>query len=120
VKISVSPSRSATCTSAALRGADSGPRRRIASLPAFWVGLVYDEISLDAAWDLVKEWTAEEREKLRDDVPKLALRAQIRGRSVRDLASVCLNLAHQGLARRARWPLPIVSSSGFPPVAAMT
>jgi glutamate--cysteine ligase len=85
-----------------MRGADAGPRRRIASLPAFWVGLVYDEVSLDAAWDLVKEWTAEERQKLRDDVPKLALRAQIRGRSVRDVARVCLDLAHQGLARRAR------------------
>jgi len=85
-----------------MRGADAGPRRRIASLPAFWVGLVYDDVSLDAAWDLVKEWTAEERQKLRDDVPRLALRAQIRGRSARDLARDCLDLAHQGLARRAR------------------
>jgi glutamate--cysteine ligase len=85
-----------------MRGADAGPRRRIASLPAFWVGLVYDDVSLDAAWDLVKAWTTEERQKLRDDVPKLALRAQIRGRSVRDVARVCLDLAHQGLARRAR------------------
>jgi glutamate--cysteine ligase len=85
-----------------MRGADAGPRRRIASLPAFWVGLVYDDVSLDAAWDLVKEWTAEERQKLRDDVPKLALRAQISGRTVRDVARICLDLAHQGLARRAR------------------
>jgi glutamate--cysteine ligase len=85
-----------------MRGADAGPRRRIASLPAFWVGLVYDDISLDAAWDLVKDWTAEERQKLRDDVPKLALQAQLRGQSVRDVARVCLDLAHHGLARRAR------------------
>jgi glutamate--cysteine ligase len=85
-----------------MRGADAGPRRRIASLPAFWVGLVYDDVSLDAAWDLVKGWTAEERQQLRDDVPKLGLRAQIRGRSVRDVARVCLDLAHRGLARRAR------------------
>jgi glutamate--cysteine ligase len=85
-----------------MRGADAGPRRRIASLPAFWVGLVYDDVSLDAAWDLVKDWTAEERQQLRDDVPKLGLRAQIRGRSVRDVARVCLDLAHRGLARRAR------------------
>jgi glutamate--cysteine ligase len=85
-----------------MRGADAGPRRRITSLPAFWVGLVYDDVSLEAAWGLVNDWTAEERQKLRDDVPKLALRAQIRGRRARDVARVCLDLAHQGLARRAR------------------
>jgi glutamate--cysteine ligase len=84
-----------------MRGADSGPRRRIASLPAFWVGIMYDDASLDAAWDLVKDWNAEERQTLRDDVPKLGLKAAIRGRSVRDLARDCLALAHQGLARRA-------------------
>jgi glutamate--cysteine ligase len=85
-----------------MRGADSGPRRRIASLPAFWVGIMYDDAALDAAWDLVKDWTAEERQKLRDDVPKLGLKATIRGRSMRDLARDCLALAHEGLARRAR------------------
>jgi glutamate--cysteine ligase len=85
-----------------MRGADSGPRRRLASLPAFWVGLLYDDASLDAAWDLVKDWTAEERQRLRDDVPKLALRALIRGRSARELAKDCLGIAHKGLARRAR------------------
>jgi glutamate--cysteine ligase len=85
-----------------MRGADSGPRRRIASLPAFWVGIMYDDASLDAAWDLVKDWSAEERQKLRDDVPKLGLKATIRGRSMRDLARDCLAVAHHGLARRAR------------------
>jgi glutamate--cysteine ligase len=88
-----------------MRGADSGPRRRIASLPAFWVGIMYDDASLDAAWDLVKDWTAEERQKLRDEVPKLGLKATIRGRSVRALARDCLVLAHQGLARRARFDI---------------
>jgi glutamate--cysteine ligase len=85
-----------------MRGADAGPRRRLASLPAFWVGLMYDEASLDAAWDLVKDWTAEERQRLRDEVPKLALRATIRGRTARELAQDCLTIAHQGLQRRAR------------------
>jgi glutamate--cysteine ligase len=85
-----------------MRGADSGPRRRIASLPAFWVGLLYDDASLDAAWDLAKGWSAEERQTLRDDVPKLGLKASIRGRSVRELADDCLGIAHKGLARRAR------------------
>jgi glutamate--cysteine ligase len=85
-----------------MRGADAGPRRRLTSLPAFWVGLLYDDASLDAAWDLVKGWSAEERQTLGDDVPKLALRAQVRGRSVRELAAACLDLAHRGLARRKR------------------
>src|SRR5215468_9305975 len=85
-----------------MRGADAGPRRRLASLPAFWVGLLYDDAALGAAWDLVKDWTAEERQKLRDDVPKLALRAAIRGRSVRDIAKDCLSIARAGLARRGR------------------
>src|SRR3954453_6723432 len=83
-----------------MRGADSGPWARLTALPAFWVGLLYDDTSLDAAWDLVKGWTAEERQKLRDDVPTQALKAAIRGRSVRELAKECLALSEAGLKRR--------------------
>ena len=85
-----------------MRGSDVGPRTRIASLPAFWVGLLYDDGALEAAWDLVKDWSAAERQKLRDEVPRLALRATIRGRSVLDVARDCLALAREGLKRRAR------------------
>jgi len=85
-----------------MRGADAGPSRRLPALPAFWVGLLYDDGSLDAAWDLVKAWTAEERQKLRDDAPKLGLRATIRGQSTLDLAKATLALAEQGLSRRNR------------------
>jgi glutamate--cysteine ligase len=85
-----------------VRGADAGPRRMLAALPALWVGLLYDEAALDAAWDLVKDWRTEERQALRDVVPRLAVRAEIRGRSVRDLARDVLAIARQGLARRAR------------------
>ncbi len=85
-----------------MRGSDVGPRRRIASLSAFWVGLLYDDGALDAAWDLVKDWTAEERQTLRDDVPRLGLRATIRGRSMLDLSRDCLALSREGLRRRAR------------------
>jgi glutamate--cysteine ligase len=85
-----------------MRGADAGPRRRLAALSAFWVGLFYDDEALDAAWALVRGWTADERQKLRDDVPKLALQASIRGRSVLDLAKECLSFAHRGLQRRSR------------------
>ena len=84
-----------------MRGADSGPWRRLCALPALWVGLLYDQASLDAAWDIAKDWTAEERQKLRDDVPRLALHATIRGRSVQDIAKDVLKIARQGLEARA-------------------
>ena len=84
-----------------MRGADAGPRRRLASLSAFWVGLLYDDDCLGAAWDLVKNWTAEERQKLRDDVPRQALDASVHGRTILDVAKECLQLAHHGLRRRA-------------------
>jgi glutamate--cysteine ligase len=83
-----------------MRGSDSGPWRRLPSVSAFWVGLLYDQACLDAAWDIVKSWTAEERQALRDDVPRLAFAAKIRGRDVRSLARETLALAHAGLARR--------------------
>ena len=83
-----------------MRGADSGPWRRLCALPAIWVGLLYHQASLDAAWDLVKDWTAEERQKLRDDVPRLALHAAIRGRSVQDIARDVLKIARHGLESR--------------------
>jgi glutamate--cysteine ligase len=83
-----------------MRGSDSGPWRRLPALPAFWVGILYDDACLDAAWDIVKDWTAEERQKLRDDVPKLGLKASIGGCAVLDLARQCLAIAHEGLKRR--------------------
>jgi glutamate--cysteine ligase len=85
-----------------MRGSDGGPWRRLPSLPAFWVGLIYDDANLDACWDIVKDWTAEERQKLRDDVPRLGFRAMIRNQYVLDLAIVLLRLAEKGLVRRNR------------------
>jgi glutamate--cysteine ligase len=83
-----------------MRGTDSGPWRRLCALPAFWVGLLYDQSALDAAWEMVKDWTAEERQKLRDDVPKQALKAMIRGRSVQEFAKEALKLSRAGLETR--------------------
>jgi glutamate--cysteine ligase len=85
-----------------MRGADCGPCERLAALPAYWVGLLYDDRSLDAAWELVKAWTAEERRQLRAEVPKLGLKATIARQSVLDIARATLDLSAQGLARRAR------------------
>jgi glutamate--cysteine ligase len=85
-----------------MRGADGGPWRRICALPALWVGLLYDGTALDAAWDLCRDWTAEERDQLRHDAGKYGLAAEIRGRSMRDLAREVLAIADAGLRSRAR------------------
>ncbi|MTH99774.1 glutamate--cysteine ligase [Roseibium sp. RKSG952] len=84
-----------------MRGADGGPWRRICALPAFWVGLLYDSDTLDAAWDLVKDWSSEERAALRSDVPKFALQTPFRSGTVLDIARQALDLAQEGLKRRA-------------------
>ncbi|MGZ8390160.1 MAG: glutamate--cysteine ligase [Rhodoplanes sp.] len=86
-----------------MRGADANPTRRLPALSAFWIGLLYDEACLDAAWDIVKDWSAEERQRLRDDVPRLGFRATIGERTALDLARECLDLADAGLARRSRF-----------------
>lgn len=97
-----------------MRGADGGPWNRICALPAFWVGLLYDEAALDAAWELVKEWTMEEREALRNAVPKLALDAPIPGgHNLRDLAKDVLKISRQGLAARARLNTGGDNETGF-------
>src|SRR5262249_39123756 len=85
-----------------MRGADSGPWRRFSALPAYWVGLLYDDAALEAAWAMVKDWTAQDRQKLRDDVPRLGFKAAVRGRSVLELAGATLSLAEGGLKRRKR------------------
>ena len=97
-----------------MRGADGGPWSRICALPAFWVGLLYDQSALDAAWDLVKSWTMEEREALRNAVPKLALDAPIPGgRKLLDLAREVLPIARAGLTARARLNTSGDNETGF-------
>jgi glutamate--cysteine ligase len=84
-----------------MRGADGGRWSRICALPALWVGLLYETQALDAAWDLVKHWTIEQREKLRHDVPKLALEAVTPdGETMQEFAARVLDVAAEGLTRR--------------------
>ena len=86
-----------------MRGADGGRWSRICGLPALWVGLLYDEQALDEAWELVKHWSIEQREKLRHDVPRLALEAVTPdGESMRDFARRVLDICAGGLSRRAQ------------------
>jgi glutamate--cysteine ligase len=85
-----------------MRGADGGPWRRLCALPAFWVGLTYDQGALDAAWDLVKDWDAETREAWRVAASVDGLQANVGGRSMQDLARDVLEISESGLRARAR------------------
>ncbi|CAK0764788.1 Glutamate--cysteine ligase [uncultured Gammaproteobacteria bacterium] len=85
-----------------MRGADGGPWGRLCALPAFWVGLLYDQVVLDAAWELVKDWTAEERAQLRRDVPRMGLDTPWRQGTLRELGQLVLEISREGLVRRAR------------------
>jgi glutamate--cysteine ligase len=85
-----------------MRGADGGPWRRLCALPAFWVGLTYDQGALDAAWDLVKGWDAETREALRVAASVDGLQGQVGSISIQDLAREAVAIAEDGLKARAR------------------
>ena len=96
-----------------MRGADGGPWNRLCALPAFWVGLLYDDAALDAAWDLVKDFSMAERNALRDGVPTHALKTPFRNGTLRDIAIEALKIAHAGLRRRAKADSCGTDESGF-------
>ncbi|MCP8939211.1 glutamate--cysteine ligase [Alsobacter sp. SYSU M60028] len=107
-----------------MRGADAGPRPMLNALPALWVGLLYDGEALNDAEALVAGWTQEERQALRDGVPKTALATPFRKGTVRDIARQMVDIAKEGLRRRARLdgegrdetgfiePIEIIASTG--------
>ena len=96
-----------------MRGADGGPWGRLCALPALWAGLLYHQPSLDAAWDIARDWSLDERMRLRSEVPRLGLRAEVRGRSVQEIASDLIQLASEGLAARARLNAAGDNETGF-------
>ncbi len=85
-----------------MRGADAGQFRELMALPGLWAGLLYDRSALDGAATLIADWTAEERQAMRDAVPRLGLATPFRGRTLRDVAREVVTLAQEGLTRRAR------------------
>lgn len=97
-----------------MRGADVGSAAHIAALPAFWVGLMYDQSALDAAWDLVRGFDAEMRQGLRVAASVSALQGEYGGVKLHDLARAAVGLSHAGLAARGldeqRHLAPLVES----------
>ena len=85
-----------------MRGADTGPWGELCALPAFWVGLLYDQAALDTAWDFVKDWSEQERWQLRVDVAKHGLDARLRDKSVREISRVILAISREGLKARGK------------------
>ena len=96
-----------------MRGADGGPWARLCALPALWAGLLYHQPSLEAAWDIARDWSMEERLNLRKEVPKLGLKATVRGRSVQSMALEVIELARIGLSARNRLNTAGDNESGF-------
>jgi glutamate--cysteine ligase len=96
-----------------MRGADGGPWNRLCALPAFWVGLLYDQSALDAAWDVVKHWTAEDHAFLRREVPRAALNTQFKGKPLSALAIQVLEIARAGLTARRRLDAGASDETGF-------
>lgn len=86
-----------------MRGGDVGSLAMIAAFSAFWTGLLYDESALNAAWDIVKHWTQDQRQTLRDDVPKSGLESQIAGRGVLDIVRELIKLSAAGLTARTKF-----------------
>lgn len=85
-----------------MRGADGGPWRRLCALPAFWVGLTYDQTALDAAWDLVKDLDAGTRDALRVVASSHGLQGEVNGVNLHDLAREAVAISQMGLVNRAR------------------
>jgi glutamate--cysteine ligase len=96
-----------------MRGADSGPWSRLCALPALWMGVLYDSAALAAAWDLCKDWDIADHERLREDVARVGLKAEIAGRTVQDVAKDMLAIAREGLKRRKRLSGGLVDESGY-------
>jgi len=97
-----------------MRGADGGPWSRICALPALWVGLLYDNGALDAAWDEVKHWSLDARQRLRDAVPREGLAAMTPdGETLQELGKRILTLADAGLNARGRLNSSGDNESGF-------
>jgi glutamate--cysteine ligase len=96
-----------------MRGADAGPWSRICALPALWTGILYDDDALDAAWAVCRDWTSEDRVRLRADAARVGLKATVAGRPLQEVARELVAIARAGLKRRARLSAGFVDETGY-------
>jgi glutamate--cysteine ligase len=96
-----------------MRGADAGPWGRLCALPALWAGLLYDQPSLEAAWELVRGWTNDEHNTLRGMAARTGLKGEIAGRPVKDWAMDVLEIAKGGLKNRNRLSGGLIDETGY-------
>ena len=96
-----------------MRGADAGPWGRLCALPALWAGLLYDQVSLDAASDLIKDWSPKDRNDLRNMAARTGLGGEIAGRSVQSIALDVLDIAQAGLKRRQCLSGGLIDETGY-------
>jgi glutamate--cysteine ligase len=96
-----------------MRGADAGSWSRLCALPALWAGLLYCPDCMAAAWELCRDWTSDERARLREDAARVGLKAKIAGRTAQDVAIDMLAIAHEGLKRRDRLSAGLVDETGY-------
>jgi len=82
-----------------IRGVDGQAPGRVMTVPAFWTGILYDDEARRAAWDLVRDWTFEERMTLHAAVCRQGLSTRIRGIPLLDLARELVRIAREGLSR---------------------
>ena len=85
-----------------MRGADAGQWHRLCALQAFWVCICYDQSSLDAAWDIVKNWDEDDRENLRVAAAKDGLNGSVGNKKLIDLAKETVQISENGLEKRAK------------------
>jgi glutamate--cysteine ligase len=114
-----------------MRGADGGPSKNLCALPAFWVGLLYDNKALAEVTTLIADWSFEEVSALRDQVPTMALKTPFRDGNLQDLAKDILKISKQGLVNRAKIdesgrdettflkPLQLIAETGITPAEEM-
>ncbi len=96
-----------------MRGADGGPTSALCALPAFWVGLLYDETAQADMLELIKNWSLDDMKSMRDNVPKMGLTTDIQGQSFQELAKTVLKIADLGLKNRQRLSTSGESEQGF-------
>jgi glutamate--cysteine ligase len=83
-----------------VRTADSQPPALMLAMPALFKGVLYDDDCLDAAWDLVKRWSFEDRVALTGEAYRLGLAARAGRIRFADLALELLRIAMEGLVRQ--------------------